>query len=231
MKHLDAYKKGLKAGLPIGLGYFAVSFSLGIVASNAGLKWFEGALASLLINASAGESAGFIGIKENITYIEMALVTLVANARYILMSCSMSQKFNPKTSIIHRILLGFFLTDEYFALAIEQEEIDPYITYGAITFATPMWAIGTALGILFGNILPSKIVSAFSVALYGMFLAIIVPQTKKDKTITYVILISFICSYIFSRVLKLSSTITIIILTVLISMIFAFIKPKESNDE
>lgn len=231
---MNKFKQGFKDGIPIGLGYFAVSFSLGIVASNAGLTAMQGFITSLLVNASAGESAGFTAIKDNIPYIQMALVTIVANARYLLMSFALSQKIHPKEKMIHRILLGFYLTDEYFGLAISQDGYaNPYYSYGAIIFAGPCWALGTALGIIMGNILPLRIVSALSVALYGMFLAIIIPPAKKDKVIALLIVISFATSYIMSRITDLSSSVITIALTISISSLGAFLFPikGESHEE
>lgn len=227
---MDKLKLGLKNGIPIGLGYFAVAFSLGIVASSAGLTAFQGFLTSLLINASAGESAGFVAIKEAVPYIQIVMVTIVANARYLLMSFALSQKINPKEKLIHRILLGFYLTDEFFALAISQDGYaDPKYSYGAIMFAAPCWAIGTALGIVMGNILPIKIVSALSVALYGMFLAIIIPPAKKDKAISILIVISFATSYILSRTTSISSSVITIVLTIVISSLGAILFPVKGG--
>ena len=227
---MDNFKLGLKNGIPIGLGYFAVSFSLGILASSAGMTAFEGFLTSLLVNASAGESAGFVAIKESVPYLQMILLTIVANARYLLMSFALSQKIKPDERLIHRILLGFYLTDEFFALAISQDDYaDPMVTYGAIIFASPCWAIGTALGIIMGNILPIRIVSALSVALYGMFLAIIIPPAKKDKAIAILIVISFVSSYILSRVTNISSSTITIILTIVISSLGALLFPIKGD--
>lgn len=221
---------GLKVGIPIGLGYFAVSFSLGIVASSAGMSAFQGFLTSLLVNASAGESAGFIAIKESVPYLEMILITLISNARYLLMSFALSQKINPKEKLIHRLLLGFYLTDELFGVAISQDPYcDPYCSYGAILFAAPCWAIGTALGIIMGNVLPIRIVSALSVALYGMFLAIVIPPAKKDKAIALLIVISFVSSYLLSRYTNISTSLITIILTILISTFGAIVFPKERS--
>ena len=223
---MEKFKLGLKDGIPIGLGYFAVAFSLGIVASNAGLTALQGFITSLLVNASAGESAGFIAIKESVPYIQIILITIVANARYLLMSFALSQKIHPQEKLIHRILLGFYLTDEYFGLAISQEGYaNPIYSYGAIAFAAPCWAIGTALGIIMGNILPIRIVSALSVALYGMFLAIVIPPAKKDKAIAVLIVISFTSSYLLSRLSNISTSIITIVLTILISCFGAIAFP------
>ena len=115
-KHSTALREGIKDGIPIGLGYFAVSFSLGIAARNAGLTALQGFLASLSTNASAGEYAAFIIIAADAPYLEMVLVTLITNARYLLMSCALSQKFSPDTPLYHRLLVGYDVTDEIFSL-------------------------------------------------------------------------------------------------------------------
>ena len=172
---------GMRDGLPIGLGYFAVAFSLGIAARAAGLDTLQATLASLLCNASAGEYAGFTVIAANSAYIEMVAVTLVANARYILMSCAMSQRFSPSTRIYHRIAMGFDITDELFGIAMARPgSLEPSYTYGAMLVSVPMWAAGTALGAAAGNILPASVVTALGVALYGMFLAIIIPPARRE---------------------------------------------------
>ncbi len=178
-KHSTALREGIKDGIPIGLGYFAVSFSLGIAARNAGLTALQGFLASLSTNASAGEYAAFIIIAADAPYLEMVLVTLITNARYLLMSCALSQKFSPDTPLYHRLLVGYDVTDEIFGITIARPGIlDPFYNYGAILVAAPAWATGTALGIIAGNLLPLRIVSALSVALYGMFIAIIIPPGR-----------------------------------------------------
>ena len=163
----------------------------------------------------------------------MAIITLVSNIRYVLMSFALSQKIDPKASMIHRLLLGFYLTDEYFALAISQDPYcNPFFSYGAISFAAPCWAFGTAAGIVMGNVLPKRLVSALSVALFGMFLAIIIPPAKKSKPITMLILLSFLASYLLSRFSPLSESMTTILLTIVISSLGAILFPiKGGNDE
>lgn len=161
---------GVRDGVPIGLGYLAVAFSLGIAARNAGLNAFQGFLISLLNNASAGEYAAFTVIAADSGFLEMALITLITNARYLLMSCSLSQKFSPDTPLYHRLLVGYDVTDELFGIAIARPGyLDPFYSYGAFLPAIPGWAIGTALGVTAGSILPARLVSALSVALFGMF--------------------------------------------------------------
>lgn len=228
-KRDSVFLEGIRDGIPIGLGYFAVAFSLGIAARNAGLSAFQGFLASFFNNASAGEYAAFTLIAANASYFEMALITLITNARYLLMSCALSQRFSSDTPFYHRLLIGYDVTDELFGITIARPgNLNPYYTYGAIIVATPCWATGTALGITAGNLLPLRIVSALSVALYGMFLAIIIPPARKNKVIASLILISFAASYA-AACLPVISTLSngtrTIILTVAISAAAAILFP------
>lgn len=230
-----AFRRGMRDGLPIGLGYFAVSFSLGIAVKNAGMTPFQGFLASLLCNASAGEYAAFTLIAANASYLELALVTFIANARYLLMSFALSQRMKPGVLLRHRLILAFDLTDELFGITIAHPGYaNPNYTYGAICTAAPFWATGTALGCIAGNLLPLQLVSALSVALYGMFLAVIIPPAKKDPVIAGLILICFAASYGASRVpalLTLSSGTRTILLTVLISAAAAILFPKNTKED
>ena len=221
---------GIRDGIPIGLGYFAVSFSLGIAARKAGLSPFQGFLASALCNASAGEYAGFVTIAALASFAEIAIITLIANARYMLMSCAMSQRISPDTSIIHRILMGFYLTDELFAIAIARPGyLNPYYTYGAVSIA-----VGTALGAMAGNLLPGNITSALSVSLYGMFLAIIIPPSRKSKIIAGIVAVSFVASFAAAYIPLISSLsdgTKTIILTIVISVLAAVLFPVDTNKE
>lgn len=235
MSKSKAFLEGVRDGFPIGLGYFAVAFSLGIVARNAGLTPVQGFIASFLNMASAGENALFTSIQEKASFLEIALITLVVNARYFLMSCSLSQKFDPKTKLIHRFLVGFGVTDEIFGITIARKDfINPFYNYGAMAIAVPLWSIGTSLGIIAGNFLPSRVVSALSVALYGMFLAIIIPPAKKNFIIAIAVIVSFVSSYICSiapYVKNLPSGTRTIILTIVISSVVAIIKPIEDEND
>ena len=227
--------KGMHDGVPIALGYLAVSFSLGIAAKNAGMTPFQGFLASALCNASAGEYAGFVTIAALASFAEIAIITLIANARYMLMSCAMSQRISPDTSIIHRILMGFYLTDELFAIAIARPGyLNPSYTYGAVSIAGPCWAVGTALGAMAGNLLPGNITSALSVSLYGMFLAIIIPPSRKSKIIAGIVAVSFVASFAAAYIPLISSLsdgTKTIILTIVISVLAAVLFPVGTNKE
>ena len=146
--------EGMRDGVPIALGYFAVSFSLGIAARTAGFTPLQGFVASLLNNASAGEYAAFALIASGATYLEVAIITLIANARYLLMSCALAQRFAPGTPFFHRLIIGYDVTDELFGITIARPGyLNPFYTYGAIALAAPAWASGTALGIIAGNLL------------------------------------------------------------------------------
>ena len=228
------FLEGMRDGVPIGLGYFAVSFSLGIVARNAGLTPLQGFIASFFCVASAGEYALFTSIQAAASFLEIALITLVVNARYLLMSTALTQRFDPKTPLIHRFLIGFGVTDEIFGITISHPGfINPVYNYGALLVAIPLWSIGTSLGIIAGNFLPARVVSALSVALYGMFLAIIIPPAKKNLVIMISVLVSFAASYACTKlplVSNLSGGTRTIILTVVISTIVALVKPISDTE-
>ncbi len=231
-KHSD-FAEGFIAGIPIGLGYFAVAFSLGIVAKHANLTAAQGFLASFLCMASAGEKALFDCIASSVSYLEVALITFVVNARYLLMSCSLSQKFTDGTPFFHRFLVGLGVTDELFGIAVSREKYSPIFSYGAFLVSVPLWSFGTFFGVLAGNHLPARIVSALSVALYGMFIAIVVPPARKNLAIKVIVMASFASSFMLSvlPVIKnVSSGSRTIILTVLISAIAAIVKPVKDEE-
>lgn len=233
-KHGKAMKEGIRDGIPIGAGYFVVAFSLGIAARNAGLTPWEGFVASLLNNASAGEYAAFTLMAANASYLELAVVTLIANARYLLMSTALSQRFSPETGTLHRVLVGFDVTDELFGIAIARPgTVDPFYSYGAFIPALSGWSIGTALGIVMGNVLPVRAVSALSVALYGMFLAIIIPPAKQNRVVLGCVVVSFIASLVFTVAplfAELSAGTRTIILTVAISSTAALLFPVTDEE-
>lgn len=230
-----ALVQGMRNGIPIGLGYFAVSFALGIAARNAGLSPFQSFLTSLLCNASAGEYAGFRGIAAQSGLLTMAVMTFVANARYLLMSTAMSQRMDPKGHPIHRFLMSFFITDEFFAITIVRPGyLEPFYHYGAVLVASPCWALGTALGCVAGELMPARAVSALSVALFGMFLAVIVPPARKNKIIAGLIPVCFVASFALSRlplVSRLSEGTRTILLTAIIASAAAALFPHEKETD
>ena len=141
------YQDGLRDGVPIALGYFAVAFTLGIAARNAGFSAFQAAVSSLLNHASAGEYAVISLVAAGAGYWEMAVMALVSNARYLLMSCSLSQKLASDAPLVHRALVGFGITDEIFGVsAAVPGRLNPFYTYGAMSVSIPSWALGTFLG-------------------------------------------------------------------------------------
>ena len=230
------FLRGVRNGVPIMLGYLAVSFALGITARNVGLTWFQAGLASLLNNASAGEYAGFKVIGERSGLWEAALMTLIANARYLLMSCAFSQKLSEDTPLSRRLLLGFTVTDEIFGCSMAVDGyLDPMYTYGLFVIATTGWTGGTILGVLVGNILPHRLISALSVGLFGMFLAVIIPKARQSRTVLVLVILSMGLSWacsVLPGISTLSSGMRVILLTVVLSAGAALIRPvKEDGDE
>ena len=228
------FRRGVRDGLPIALGYFAVAFTLGVAAKNAGFSAVQAMVESLTNNASAGEYAVFSLVSAGAGYLEVAVMTLVANARYLLMSCALSQKLAPETSLLHRMLLAFDVTDEIFGISIAYPgRLEPWYTYGAVSVALPGWGLGTWFGVIVGSVLPLRLVSALSVGLYGMFLAVIIPPAQKDRVVLALVLISFAASFLASRwslLAGVSSGVKTILLTVVIALTAAVLFPVREGE-
>ena len=236
MSNFTLFKKGFKNGIPIFLGYLAVSFTFGIAARSGGLSSLEASLISATNLTSAGQFAALGVIAAGSGYIEMALTQLVINLRYCLMSSSLSQRFDPKMKSYHRYLISFGVTDEIFGVssAYAYENVPPAYWYGLIAASWPGWVGGTALGCLSGDILPASILSALGVALYGMFIAIIIPPTKSNKVLLGIVVISMLSSLGFEiiPVLKeISSGFRVIILTLVIAGVAAYFFPIKEQEE
>ncbi len=230
------FLQGMRDGVPIGCGYLAVAFSLGIAARNAGLTPVQGFFASLFTIASAGENAGFIVIAEQSGLVMMALMILVANCRYILMSCALSQRVDPELGTGHRLMVGALITDEIFAASIARKGyLEPAYTYGLATSSVLPWATGTCLGIVMGNLLPVKLVQALAVSLYGMFIAIIIPPARKDRVVFSLVGISFLFSFLCANIpgiKQISGGVRVLVLTVVIAGAAAVLFPvKEENQD
>ena len=229
------YCEGMRDAVPIALGYLAVSFTLGIAAKNVGIRAPQATLMSFTNSTSAGEFAALTAIAGGATYLELALMQFVINLRYMLMSCSLSQKIDPEFSIIHRFLMGFGVTDEIFGISIARGgKLNPFYTYGAMSLAIPAWSLGTFLGVVLGNVLPGGVVSALSVALYGMFLAIIIPPARDNKIIAGLVIVSMAASFLFAKlpvVRDISSGMRVIILTVIIAGAAAVLFPIQVEEE
>jgi len=224
---------GCKDGIPIGLGYLAVSFSLGIAAKGAGLDVIQAFVASMLCKASAGQYAGFTLIAVGAPLFEVALTTLITNARYLLMSCALAQRVDPNMPFYHRFFIANDITDELFGISIAREGyINPYYNYGAALVAVLCWSFGTAFGVLAGSVLPLGVVSAFSVALYGMFIAVFIPPCKGNMVMTGLIIICFVSSWLFATLPVfsfLSEGMRTILLTVIIASGAAVLFPKKEE--
>ncbi len=223
------YKNGLVKGLPIGLGYLPVSFTFGFMAVNAGLPVWLAVLISMSNFTSSGQFAGTNLIIAGGSYIEITLTTFVINMRYMLMSLSLSQKTEKTTSLLHRLLFSFGITDETFAIAsTESKNITGSYMYGLITLPYLGWITGTFLGACTSGILPEIAKGAMGIALYAMFIAILIPPAKKQAPILYAILISILITYILRYIpifQFISNGFCTIIATIAASMIMAYLYP------
>ncbi len=231
----NIFKSGMRDGVPIALGYFAVSFSLGIQAKQIGLSAFAATMMSLTNLTSAGEAAALTLIAAHASYLEMAVSQLVINIRYMLMSCALSQKIDPGMPFFHRFFVAFGVTDEIFGISIGVPgRLDAFYPYGAMALAIPGWTLGTCLGVVMGNILPELIVNALSIALYGMFVAIFIPPAKEDKHVALAVAAAMIGSLACTAlpyVKEISAGTRIIVLTVVISLIAAILFPIDLPED
>lgn len=231
----NKFFKGIKDGIPIGLGYLSVAFAFGIFAVESGLTVCQTLLISMLNVTSAGQLAGVPIIAGGGTLIEMAVSQIVINARYALMSVSLSQKLSKSVSLLDRFIISFVNTDEVFAVASSKKGlVGKSYLYGLILTPFLGWSTGTLVGALAGNILPASVISALGIAIYGMFVAIVMPVIKENKNTLLCVLIAVLLSCLFSFVpvlTKVPSGFSIIICAVIASGLFAVVAPIEVEEE
>lgn len=229
------FVRGMRDGIPICLGYFAVSFALGIAGRGVGMNAVQAFVMSLTMVASAGQFAAITLIGAGAGIIEMITTTVVVNLRYLLMSCSLTQKLSPETKLLHRLALSYCMTDEIFGLSISVDGfLRPVYTYGITVISVSGWCLGTVLGVVAGNILPALVTNALGVAMYGMFLAIIIPPAKENHFLGAMVAVSMAASGLFSilpYLRTISSGFRVIILTILIAGIAAVIHPMEESGD
>ncbi|MBQ6967083.1 MAG: AzlC family ABC transporter permease [Lachnospiraceae bacterium] len=230
----ENFKEGIKDGIPIALGYLAVSFAFGIQAVSSGLSVFQATLISLTNVTSAGQFAGISVIAAAGSYLEMAGVQFVINLRYMLMSAALSQKVAPDLPTYKRLGIAFGVTDEIFGVSIVRPGIlSPAFSAGAILIAVAGWVLGTFLGAFSGEILSAALISALGVALYGMFIAIVVPPARDDRNIAIAALIAVGMSALFTYapvIRDISSGSRIIIITVAVSVLAALLFPVKGEE-
>ena len=229
------YTQGLRRGLPVGMGYFSVSFGFGALAAANGVKALDAALISATNLTSAGQFAGLTLLLAGTTLWEMILTQLVINSRYALMSLALSQRMGERIGLLPRLLIAFFNTDEIFALAMARvEPLTVPFLLGLGTLPLIGWTLGTLCGALAGSVLPVSIRAALGVMLYGMFIAIVVPPAKKEAKILAAVVLALILSSLFAWVPALktvSAGISIVICTVAAAAVCAALFPVREEEE
>lgn len=231
---MKLFLRGLRAGVPIGLGYLSVSFTFGIMAISLGFSWWQAVAISMLTVTSAGQLAGIQSMLVPGQYISMLVSQLTINLRYAFMSVSLSQKVNDKFSGIKRWLLGFFMTDEIFAVASAGDEVDPKFFLGLSVIPYLGWTGGTLVGALVGNVLPSVVMSALCLAIYGMFLAIVVPPACKSRAVLAVVILAAAlhCGFYYLPFLKgVPSGIAISVCAIAAALAGAFLFPLDEAEK
>lgn len=228
---LDDFKYGLKQGIPIALGYVPVSFTFGLMAVSGGIPALGAILISLTNLTSAGQFAGTNLIISGEPLLEIALTTFVINIRYLLMSFSLSQKIAPQTSLFERCIMSFGITDETFTVAsLEERELSFAYMLGLVFCPYWGWALGTAMGAAICSVLPTGIQNSMGIALYAMFIALIVPSSKKCKASMIIALVAITISSLFTwapYLKQVSSGWSIIMATIAACFIGAVLFPRE----
>lgn len=228
-------QRGIRDGIPIAVGYFSVSFTFGMMAVQSGISPFHAVLISLLNLTSAGQFAGLTVIVSNASLMEMALTQLVVNIRYALMSVSLSQKLDDSVKMRSRLLIAYGNTDEIFAVTSSKPgTVGAKYLYGLILLPVLGWVGGTLAGAVASTLLPGTVISALGVALYGMFIAIVVPPAKEHKEVRTVVLIALLlsCAFYYLPVLRqVSSGFMIIICTVAAAAVGAVLFPLKEGEE
>lgn len=227
--------RGFRDGIPIALGYLAVGFTIGIAAKNVSINAVQGLFMSAGMVASAGEYAAVMLIGSAAGVLEMITTSLIINLRYFLMSCSLTQKLDPEEPFWKRFLLAQCVTDELFGISSAVPgRLQPVYTWCAGIVSIFGWSLGTVLGIVVGNILPDRASNAMNVALYGMFLAIVIPPAKKKLFMAGIVILSMLASWLTTvtpYVKNISEGFRVIILTVVISAAAAVIRPVDEESE
>ena len=223
------FRKGLLGGLPIGLGYLSVSFAFGIFAVGSGLSAAEASLISMTCLTSAGQLAAVPIMTGGGSLLELIVSQIIINMRYSLMSISLSQKLGEDVSTADRFAIAFYNTDEIFAVASAQPgRVSRAYLYGLGVLPWVGWAGGTVLGALAGNVLPAIVTSALGVAIYGMFIAIVVPVARQERPVALCVLIavSLSCAFEFVPVLqRVPGGFTVILCAVAASAVMAVLAP------
>ena len=234
MKREGSYLKGIADGIPIGLGYLSVSFGFGIMAISVGLYWWQALIISMTTLTSAGQLAGIGVMTQPGQHLSMLISQLTINIRYSFMSISLSQKTDEKFKGIFRPLLGFFITDEIFAVAVNQKSVTRGYFIGLATMPWIGWSLGTLLGAVVGNILPEIVMNALCIMMYAMFVAVVVPPIKKERPLFAVVLFTALLSagfYFLPYLRDISSGISISLCAVASAVAAALVFPRREDDQ
>ena len=231
---MKEFTAGMKAGMPVCIGYFSVSFGFGAMAVAQGLRIWQAILISATNLTSAGQFAGLTVIAAGATILEMILTQLVINSRYALMSLALGQRLGPDVGTGKRLIAAFFNTDEIFALGMSRgKDLTPAFFVGAGVAAALGWTGGTAMGAVAGSLLPESIRMALGVMLYGMFIAIVVPQAKEEKPILLSVILALVFSCLFTWVPllnRVSAGLAIVICTVVAASLCAVLFPVKEEE-
>lgn len=228
------FKKGIRHGIPIALGYLSVSFAFGLQAAAMGLTVLQAVLISATNLTSAGQVAALPLMTGGASLMEMALTQLTINLRYGLMGLSLGRKLDGSMGTVQRLIFSFADTDEIFAVASSQPgKVGKHYLYGLMLTPFLGWTLGTLLGAAAGTLLPAFVRSALGIAIYGMFLAIILPPAREKKPVRFVVLLAVglsLCFRYIPGLNRVSGGFVIIICAVLAAAAGAALFPAKEGE-
>ena len=225
---------GLRNGIPICLGYLSVSVTFGLKCTENTQPFWVGVLISMTNLTSAGLFAGTALIISGGSLFEIWLTTFVINIRYLLMSLSLSQKIDPALPVPQRLVMSFGVTDEIFGVSMQHKGQIPFTYFlGLMTLPFWGWASGTLIGAVAVSLLPDMVRSALGIAIYGRFLAGIIPPARTERALAWGIAIAagISCLFYYLPVLNQLSSGWVIIICAIAASSFAAVKWPVKDEE
>lgn len=231
---LSKFIDGLKSGIPIAIGYIPVAITFGLIAKSSGIPNLITIFMSLSVYAGASQFMAVNLITAGATTLEIVITTFILNFRHFLFTSSLSQRIDSNPSRKFLSVLAFGITDETFSVASlrEEDKISPWMILGLNFIAYSSWILGTCAGIFAGDVLPEALKSSMNIALYAMFIGLLIPELRNSKPGLLVAVISITISCLLKLIPVLTFISTgwrVIISTIVAAFIGAILYSKEEK--
>src|SRR5690625_857559 len=198
------FQKGIQVGFPIMLGYIPIAITYGVLAIQSGMSIIDLTLMSALVFAGASQFMGANMIAASASAVEIIVATFVLNFRHFVMSLSFMNEVRDRISLKGRTGLALSLTDETFAVSsLHKEEMNKdkaVFFYAAINLSAYLsWVFGSFLGGMLGEVIPEQISQSMGIALYAMFIGLLIPSVKKEMRVGLIAIIAILVNTIASQ--------------------------------